>query len=124
MKMRENPKAFFSFARSRQSTRARVGPFLDPSSNTPNSSPDFSSAVLKEQYDSVFAQPRPEWQVRDMADHFRVVDSDEDHGALTDIVFTTADIESACSKLFTKSAAEPDGIPAELINMSFPLYHL
>ena len=35
LRMKENPKAFFSFARSRQTTRAKVGPFLDPVSNQP-----------------------------------------------------------------------------------------
>ena len=34
LRMKENPKAFFTFARSRQTTRAKVGPFLDPTSNS------------------------------------------------------------------------------------------
>jgi hypothetical protein len=38
LRMKENHKAFFSFARSRQKTKARVGPFLDDKGK-PNPSP-------------------------------------------------------------------------------------
>ena len=30
--MKTNPKVFFSFAKARQKTKAKVGPFLDPNS--------------------------------------------------------------------------------------------
>ena len=56
LRIKENPKAFFSFARSRQRTKAKVGPFLD-SNGEPNPSPDFAAEALRQQYDSVFAAP-------------------------------------------------------------------
>ena len=59
LRIKENPKAFFSFAKSRQQTRAKIGPFLDPSTGKPNPSPDFAAAELSKQYSSVFVQPRP-----------------------------------------------------------------
>ena len=62
--MKENPKAFYSFARSRQKSRARIGPFLDPSTKTPNPHPDFTARVLSDQYTSEFVQPRLEWVVK------------------------------------------------------------
>ena len=91
--MKENPKAFFSFARARQTTRAKVGPFMDPSSSQPNASPDYCCTALKDQYDSVFAQPRQEWQVKDLPEHFRV--NTPDHENLTDVSFSREDIEAA-----------------------------
>ena len=114
LRMKENPKAFFSFARSRQTTRAKVGPFLDPVSNQPNSSPDYCCKALQEQYESVFANPRPEWQVKDFTEHFKVED-DLDQEILTDVRFTKKDIESACLLLSAQSAAGPDGVPAILL---------
>ena len=44
MKIKDNPKAFFSFAKSRQKTKARIGPFLDPISGKPNSNPEFAAS--------------------------------------------------------------------------------
>ena len=58
LRIKENPKAFFSFAKSRQQTRAKIGPFLDQSTGKPNPSPDFAAAELSKQYSSVFVQPR------------------------------------------------------------------
>ena len=52
--MKQNPKSFFSFAKTRQKTRARIGPFLDPSTGQPNPSPDFAASLLSDQYKSVF----------------------------------------------------------------------
>ena len=126
--MKETPKAFFGFARSRQTTKAKVGPFLDPSTNNPNTSPDYCCKALKAQYDSVFAQPRPEWKVEDFSEHFKV-DENADDEKLTDVSFTKEDIEAACLKMSSQSAAGPDGVPASLIKvcrkpLSLPLYYL
>ena len=63
LRIKSNSKAFFAFARSRQKVKSKVGPFLDPTTNMPNSSPDFTAEELKRQYDSVFAAPRPDWSV-------------------------------------------------------------
>ena len=129
LRMKENPKAFFTFARSRQTTRAKVGPFLDPTSNKPNSSPDYCCKALKDQYDSVFAKPRPAWQVNDFAEHFKVDESSNDNGSLTDVGFSREDIEAACLQLSAHSAAGPDGVPSALLKLcrkplSLPLFLL
>ena len=81
--MKENPKAFFSFAISRQTTKVRVGPFLDDKGK-PDPSPDFAAEALHQQYNSVFAEPRPAWAVSDFPAHFEA-GSDDD--ALLDITF-------------------------------------
>ena len=128
LRMKQNSKAFFSFARSRQTTRSKVGPFLDPTTNKPNSSPDYCCRALQRQYDSVFAQPRPEWLVDNLAEHFKEVPGSGDH-SLTDVKFSRADIEQACLQLSGTAAAGPDGVPASLLKscrkpLSLPLYYL
>ena len=126
LRIKSNSKVFFSFARSRQKIKAKVGPFLDPSTNTPNSSPDFAAEALRKQYDSVFAVPRPSWIVSDRAEHFK-----EEGGvsSLHDIQFGPAHIEKACAELRSTAAPGPDGVPASLLKncskqLSKPLYLL
>ena len=46
-RIKSNPKAFFSFARARQKVKAKIGPFLDPASGQPNSSPAFAAEELR-----------------------------------------------------------------------------
>ena len=67
----------------------------------PNPSPDFAAEALRQQYNSVFAAPRPAWTVSDFPDHFKPDDSD--HGeSLLDISFGPADIEKACADCRTR----------------------
>ena len=124
--IKSNPKSFFSFAKSRQKTKARVGPFIDPVTKKPNPSPAFAAEELRKQYDSVFNPPRPDWQVKDVKSHFSVID---DPGALQDINFTEEDIEKACAELKNSSAGGADGVPAQLLKtcrkqLAKPLYHI
>ena len=124
--IKSNPKLFFSFAKSRQKTRARDGPFIDPTTIKLNPSSLFAAEELRKQYNSVFNPPRPEWQVRDIRKHFSVID---DPGALQDIDFTEEDIEKACGKLKSSSAGGADGVPAQLLKtcqkqLAKPLYHI
>ena len=46
MRIKANSKAFFSFARSRQKTKTKVGPFMDTATGIPNPSPDFAAEAL------------------------------------------------------------------------------
>ena len=123
-RIKSNSKAFFSFARSRQKVRSKVGPFLDPTTGVPNPSPDFTAEELKKQYDSVFSTPRPAWSVTDPSKHFSV---ENNENSLNDIKFCPEDIERACSELRGTAAAGPDGVPAILLKtckkeLSKPLY--
>ena len=74
-RIKSNPKSFFSFAKSRQNTKVKVGPFLD-ADGQPNPSADFSAEELRKQYDSVFARPRQEWTVSDFPSHFMSQDGE------------------------------------------------
>ena len=69
MKIKSNSKAFFTFARARQKVRAKVGPFLDPETG-------FAAGCLRNQYNSGFAVPRPEWKVDNFTEPFKEVVGD------------------------------------------------
>ena len=47
--MKTNIKAFFAYGKSRQKTKAKVGPFLDPDTGIPNPDPDYAASILIEQ---------------------------------------------------------------------------
>ena len=127
-KIKTNSKAFFTFARSRQRVKSKVGPFLDPDTGRPNPSADYSAECLRQQYNSVFSAPRPEWKVDCFTEHFREMVGGEDN-TLTDIQFSEADIKEACGQLKGTSAPGPDGVPALLMKsckneLARPLYIL
>jgi hypothetical protein len=114
LNIKNNPKAFFSFARSRQKTRARIGPFLDPATGQPNPDPDFAAGVLSDQYKSVFVEPRSAWKVDNPSEFFAQPDA-SDFPEFSEIPFTEMDMEIACSELSSSSAAGADGVPASLL---------
>ena len=68
--------------------------------------PDTAEA-LRQQYNSVFSKPRPEWTVTDAAGHFSCT-GEEGETILDDFVFTPDDIEQACSELKNSASAGPD----------------
>ena len=112
LNIKSNPKAFFSFAKSRQKTRSKIGPFVDPSTGAPNPHPEFAASELSKQYSSVFVPPRDEWKVKDPKHFFESV---EDESSLADVSFSEKDIVQACAELKAGSAAGADGVPASLL---------
>ena len=121
--MKTNTKAFYAYGRARQVTKAKVGPFLDPITGTPNPDPDYTAKILSEQYSSVFTSPRPEYLVNHMEEFFsggtdwRV--QHEGKSLLEDIKFTKQDFVWACKELKCSSSPGPDGIPAALLKTAF-----
>lgn len=103
--MKYNPKSFFIFAKTRQKTRPRIGPFLDLSTCQPNPNPNFAASLLSDQYKSVFVQPRQDWLVDNVKDFFT-------HSGGGSVYFTEMDEEAACAELSTSSAAGADEVPA------------
>ena len=73
--MRENLNVFLSYAKARQKTKAKVGPFLDPQTGDINLDPDYTGQCLSDQYSSVFTPSRPEWSISDMDEFFKVDNS-------------------------------------------------
>ena len=124
--LKSNANSFFNFAKSRQKTKARIGPFLDPTTGKLTPDTAFTAETLRQQYNSVFSWPRPEWVVKDVGEHFCVGDS---ANSLDDIAFTSDDIEEACKELKGSASAGPDGVPASLLKtcrkqLARPLYIL
>ena len=115
--MKEDTKVFYDYAKARQKTRAKVGPFIDPEKGELNLDPEYSAQRLSDQYSSVFTQPRPEWNIDDMEGFFSVETSRPTGYILTDIDFSEYDIELACSELSCSSAPGPDGIPSSLLKI-------
>ena len=111
--IRQNSKAFYSFARSRQRARVKVGPFKDPKTGKINPDPANTVEALKKQYESAFSTPKEDKIVEDPTSFFNT--SDADHPHLADFIFTSEDIEEACKELSADSAAGPDGVPAKLL---------
>ena len=127
--MKANPKVFFSYAKARQKTAARIGPFLDPHTGELNLDPDSSAKCLSEQYSAVFSQPRPDWVIPCMEDFFKVDRSVPTGPILTDIDFCEYDMELACSELSSSSSPGPDGVPSIFLKtckkeLRSPLYIL
>ena len=127
--MKDNMKVFFDYAKARQNTRARVGPFLDPESGELNLDPDYTAECLSEQYSSVFTQPRNDWSIPDMKEFFKVDNTRPTGPILTHMDFSESDIEYACSELSPSSAPGPDGVPSALLKicrkeLKRPLYVL
>ena len=58
LNMKSNPKAFYSFAKSRQKTKSKDGLLLDPTTGTPSPYPTYAASELSRQYSSVFVPPR------------------------------------------------------------------
>ena len=120
LRIKQNPRAFFSFCRSRSKIKAKVGPFIDPSTGKSNPSPDFSAECLRKQYESVFSKPRSEWSVPNPETFFCAPPPQPGESAnenLDNISFSTEDIEQACSELRVNAAAGPDGVPAVLLKV-------
>ena len=113
--MREDRNLFFEYAKKRQKTSAKVGPFLDQTTGELNLSPDYTAETLSSQYSSVFTHPRPDWVIGDMEEFFRVDNSAPTGPILADMDFCERDIGYACSELSTSIAAVPDGIPSALL---------
>ena len=128
MRIKSNPKYFFSFAKKRKTVKSRVGPFLDENGR-PNPSLKFTVEALKKQYESVFSQPRPEWQVSDCNLHFCAAGNNSERSPLNDVIFGVKDIELACRDLKESAASGPDGVPAVFLkkccqNLINPLFKL
>ena len=99
--IKENPKFFYSYTKSRSELRSSVGPFMDESGEYVND-PKTLADMLSAQYKSVFSAPT------------ELQESNEDPVAdpLEDFNFTIDDLMHAISEVGTNSAAGPDRFPA------------
>ena len=108
--IKENPKYFYSYAKSFSKVKVGVGPLIN-SAKRLISDPLQMASILSEQYASVFSQPQYVSNSPDLL--FPGDDSNEQ--TLHDFTFTEEELERAMKDIASNSAAGPDGFPALLL---------
>ncbi|XP_076047312.1 uncharacterized protein LOC143028835 [Oratosquilla oratoria] len=118
--IKNNPKYFYSYARSKAEIRSSVGPISWQGRQITD--PKEIADALDEQYNSVYSKP--------LCNTTTYQPSQNREGPqLEDIEFNREDIEQAIASINTFSAAGPDMVPAILLKkcshtLSTPLYIL
>ena len=127
--IKANPKFFFKYCKKFSKLQVRVGPLRDEDGKV-SSTPGETCQILSKQYTKVFSQPTSTKVVHDPSKFF------EGHNQhcqppvnISNLSFTTADIQKAISELKTNSAAGPDGVPSILLlkckeALALPLYKI
>ena len=123
-KISSNPKYFYGYARKTQNKKETIGPFRDKSTSEIISDDKQIADRLQTQFCSVFTTSDPSTKISDIKSFFN-----EPHTPtkLSDIQFTTSDIQKAIKELKSNSAPGLDGFPAMLLKecsetLSEPLY--
>ena len=119
-KIKENPKVFYKYVRSKSHLKTPVGPLKHKDSTVTD--PKIMSEVLKEQFESVFSIPNETLDINKLL---------EDIGprSLEDIEFTEDDIEASIMEIPPNSSPGIDGVAASLLRncastLKKPIYML
>ena len=104
-KIKENPKAFYSYANRTKNVRTNVGPLRDKS-GTLQSDPGIMASLLQDQYCRAFSSPNPQPDT-DLPQ--QVMKS------ITEIEITPQLVTDAIKDLSTGAAPGPDKFPALLL---------
>ena len=106
--IKENPKYFFAYAKSKSTLKVRIGP-LKQDGELHGDNHEMAN-VLNNQYKAMFSTPRyqPDEIERNVADT-------QYQANLANIEITMEDIVSSVKKMSTNPAAGLDGIPAVLL---------
>ena len=106
--IKENPKYFYSYARSKSKTRAVIGP-LERDGHLIGD-PEGMAQMLQDQYVRAFSNPKFT-SVRDILNQGMIESS-----GLNTVNFTRFDVEKAMSELSPSAASGPDGVPSVLLS--------
>ena len=109
LKIRENPKAFFTYAKKFQKTKEGIGPLRDGDGDL-QSDPKIISELLKTQYSKAFSSPKKEYPPLP-----RKSPKKGKKFSLEDITFFEEDIIAAIASVGTYSAVGPDKFPAIIL---------
>ena len=120
--IQQNPKYFFSYAKSFSKIKIGIGPLID-AAKTLITNPKEMAEILAEQYSLVFSQPK--YLDKDAEDLFP--HSPSENSGLCDVLFSESDLIEAIEELKPNSAAGPDDFPAKLLimcrhSLARPLY--
>ena len=122
--IKTNSKYFYKYAATKSQVRAGVGPLRDTNGRITREPTEIAD-VLRQQYEEVFSIPCTQKLVHSPHDFFH---QDIDlTPKLTDIEFTTHNIQEAIKEMGTNAAAGPDQFPAILLKncpeeLSTPLH--
>ena len=109
-KIKSNPKYFYGYAKKFSKTKPKVGPLINPKTETLTSDNCEMADILQDQYKSIFTTPKSNYD-------FLGQPPTVDHDLLEDISFTENDIIKEIDTISTYSAAGPDGFPAIFLKM-------
>ena len=104
--IKQNTKAFYSFARRKQRAKSKVGPFKDKDGQI-NPDPTHTVNTLLHQYESVFSTPILNKIVENPSDFFNQVN--DDIPSLKDLEFSSEDLIEATKEMAADSAPGLDG---------------
>ena len=125
--MKTNPRYFFRYAKSNLVRKDKIGPLIKTNKQIIAEPKETADEFMKI-FDNAFSTPMEEKAVPDAESFFSNNIPHATH-SLTDIQFTTNDIEMAIDKLKSYAAPGPDNIPAILLkrckkSISKPIYIL
>ena len=103
--IRTNPKAFYSYANSRQKMKQRIGPLENKTTKTLTSGPKEMADILQQQYVKVFSDPDAPIPKETLHKQAALT-------TIEDIVFSATEIEEAIDELQAHAASGPDDFPA------------
>ena len=106
-KIKANPRAFFTYSKSKSKTTTAIGPLLDKDKKL-QTDPLTMSNILQDQYTKVFSNP-------DSGDPDQPMPDTTDVQWFDDIKVTPKEIITAINEISPYSAPGPDKIPAVLI---------
>ena len=107
--IKDNPKFFYSYAKSFAKTKSKVAPLQEPGGSLVDS-PKGKADILQGQYVSVFSNP----ECADM-DKCMSYLGDKPPVSLCDVTFSEEDIIDAITELSPYSACPDDDIPAKIL---------
>lgn len=120
-RIKENPKCFYKYARSKSVIKSRIGPLVVDGRLLTDSTQ--KSAALLRQFSSVYSEP----MYTEAENSLEIMETEgENPEGIVDVDFGPVQIKQSISELSPWSAAGPDGIPAILLRkcadeLSIPL---
>ena len=111
-KIASNTKYFYAYARLKQKTKEKVGPFVDRSTSEIISDEKQIADRLQSQFCAVFSDSDPPRKITDAKAFFFNNSEKSKINSINNIEFTTSDIQKAIKELRSSAAPGLDGFSA------------
>ena len=111
--MKENPKVFFSYMKSKSKDKGKINPFINKKGEIVKEKP---AEILKQQYRDVWSVYREKDRIPNLEEFFH---QGEDRGRplLTDVFFSEVRVKKALASIRLGAAPGPDGITPFLLKL-------